>query len=71
MSALARAEVIHYGGLDASYQRYLDDAAEREEAIEAEYLRLIEQPVSELLMDDEIDSALWAAAERRVDQSAQ
>ncbi|NBC46727.1 MAG: hypothetical protein GVY22_01790 [Gammaproteobacteria bacterium] len=69
--SLARAEAIHFGRLDAAYQRQLDDEAEREEAIEREYLHLISRPISDLIRDDAIDSALWAAAERRVDQEAE
>jgi hypothetical protein len=69
MSALARAEAVHYGRLDAAYQRQLDDDAAREDAIEREYRRLITKTGTELIaLDEGVDDAIWAAAELLVNE---
>jgi hypothetical protein len=69
MSALARAEAVHYGRLDAAYQRQLDDDAAREDAIEREYNRLVTKTGTELIaLDEGVDDAIWAAAELLVNE---
>lgn len=68
MPSLAQAEAAHYRHLDASYQRSIDDDAEREEAIEEEVKMLMDQPIGMLsIKSDEISDALWAYAAKRVD----
>lgn len=68
MPSLAQAEAAHFGRLDSAYQRSIDAEAEREEAIEEEWKRLIEMPLQSLVVtSDEVSDALWEYAAKRVD----